>query len=150
MIAFLLAAAVCAPAFASEAQWAEATPQWVAAFARAPFLQQRADFVRMAADRKLEVAEWLPLVPGSHDTRWRRWYAELGDEALPPLFARLGDEHDERGRASLLEIAAEVAATRPGWRPTKPQREALIRAADSLCDPARRSRGLEVLQALLR
>lgn len=150
LAAVLVAAAVCAPAFATDAQWEEAAPAWVVAFARAPFLQQRPDFVRMATDRKLDVAEWLPLLPRSHDARWRRWYVELGDEALPPLFARLGDEHDERGRASLLEIAAEVAAVRPAWRPTKAEREALMHAADSLCDPARRARALEVLQAILR
>jgi hypothetical protein len=150
MIALLAAAAVCAPAFASDAQWAEAAPQWVAAFAGAPFLQQRTDFVRMSPERKLDVAEWLPLLPRSPDARWRKWYVDLGDEALPPLFGRLGDEHDERGRASLLELAAGFAAARPGWHPTKPQREALMRTADSLCDPARRSRALEALQALLR
>jgi hypothetical protein len=150
MMAALVVAAVCAPAFASDAQWQDASPAWVAAFARAPFLQQRPDFVRMSTERKLDVAEWLPLLPRAQDARWRRWYAELGDEALPPLFARLRDEADERGRASLLEIAAQVAAVRPEWRPTRAERDALMRTVDSLCDPARRARGLEVLQVLLR
>jgi hypothetical protein len=150
MIAPLVALAVCAPALATDAQWEEAAPPWVAAFARAPFLQQRTDFVRMSAERKLDVAEWLPLLPRSPDARWRKWYVDLGNEALPSLFARLRDDHDERGRASLLELAAEFAAARPEWRPTNAQREALMRAADSLCDRSRRTRGLEVLRAILR
>jgi hypothetical protein len=150
MIALLVAAAACAPAFATDAQWKQAAPAWVAAFARAPFLQQRTDFVRMSADRKLDVAEWLPIQPTLHDTRWRSWYADLGEEGLGPLFARMREEADERGRASLLELAARVAAAHPEWRPTKPEREALVRTVDSLCDPARRARGHEVLQALPR
>jgi hypothetical protein len=144
------AAAACAPAFAGDAEWEEAAPAWVAAFARAPFLQQRPDFVRMSTERKLDVAEWLPLSPLSHDVRWRKWYVDLGEEALPPLFARLRDEHDERARASLLEVADEYAAAHFGWRPSKAEREALMQAADSLCDPARRRRAVEVLQDLLR
>jgi hypothetical protein len=150
MIALLLCAAACAPAIATDAQWEDAAPRWVTAFARAPFLQQRTDFVRMSIDRKLDVAEWLPLLPPLHDARWRSWYADLGDEGLPPLFARMGEERDDRGRASLLELVAREAAVRPGWRPTKAERATLMRAVDSVCDPSLRMRGLEVLQALTR
>ena len=146
MTALLAAAVICAPAFSSDLQWEEAAPGWVAAFARAPFLQQRPDFVRMSTDRKLDVAEWLPLLPRSPDARWRKWYADLGDEGLPPLFARLRDEHDERGKASLLEIAAQFAADRPGCGrvPAQGARRVPEHAGAALVQPAGLNRGLGV------
>jgi hypothetical protein len=146
----LIAAAACAASFTTVAQWEGAAPAWVVSFSHVPYGQQRPDFVRMATDRKLDVAEWLPLRPGSADRRWRTWYTELGDEAIRPLVARLREEHDERGIGSLLEIAGEIARLRPEWRPTPLQRSELMRAADSLCDPSRRARALEVLQLALR